>query len=196
MTSIRARLLTVLFASLVIFAPAWAECRGHGHGAGCGGCGGCGGGGGAGMAEARDTFHALLGHHESIRRTVEDVEGGVVTMTTSDKPEVAALLRTHVRQMEERVRQGAGLRHWDPLFVELFKHYDKIRMTIVDVEGGVRVTETSDDPQVTALIRQHARTVSEFAAEGFDRAHRESPLPEGYGVPATSAEPGSPPSRP
>lgn len=184
--------IAVLLTAVWIVTPAWSECRGHGN------CGGCGGNHGAAsaMADVRDTFHALLGRHEAIRRTIEDIEGGVSTVTTSDDPAVVDSIRVHVRQMEQRLKDGAGLRHWDPLFVEIFKHHDRIRMTIVDVEGGVRVTETSDDPQVVALVRQHARVVSEFVSDGFERAHRESPLPEGYGVPPTAAAPESPRSRP
>jgi hypothetical protein len=51
----------------------------------------------------------------------------------------------------------------------------------LETGGGVRVTETSEDPRVTALIRQHAtRGVSEFVQGGFERARRTTPLPEGY----------------
>jgi quercetin dioxygenase-like cupin family protein len=40
------------------------------------------------------------------------------------------------------------------------------------------VVETSDDPEVVALIRQHAhRAVSEFVERGMDRAHEPTPLP-------------------
>jgi uncharacterized protein YdcH (DUF465 family) len=164
------------------FGPVLAGGPG-GCGKGC--CGGCGGkGGGAAsasvpaMPEVRDTFHALLADHAKIKRTVEDVEGGVLSVTTSEEPAVAEKIRLHVRQMKSRMEAGAGLRHWDPLFVAIFENHDKIAMTIEDVPGGVRVVETSKDPKVTALIRQHARRgVSEFVARGFDRAHEPTPMP-------------------
>jgi len=134
-----------------------------------------------GIAEARDVFHELLAKHDKIKRTVEDIPGGVRTVTTSDDPEIAGLIRLHVRQMAARYEAGMPVRKWDPLFVELLKHFDKITMTMEDVPGGLRVIETSDDPQVALLIRQHAhRGVSEFVERGFDRAHEASPLPEGY----------------
>lgn len=69
----------------------------------------------------------------------------------------------------------------DPLFRELFKHADKIEMQIQNLENGVLVIETSEDPQVVELIQQHAnRAVSEFAAQGMKRAMQPTPLPEGY----------------
>lgn len=68
----------------------------------------------------------------------------------------------------------------DPLFREIFQHHEKIEMQVEDVPGGVRVRETSDVPQVGALIRQHARrAVSEFVDRGMERAMRPTPLPPG-----------------
>jgi uncharacterized protein len=181
------RTLWVLgLASALAFGTAlvdtWAGpgCRGSGAAAGCGM-----GGGSTSMADARDTFHALLGDHEKIRRTIEEIEGGVATTTVSDDPVVTKEIRKHVRQMKGRVETGEGLRSWDPLFVEVFKHHDEIAMAIEDVPGGAKVRETSQNPDVVKLIRAHAKTVSEFAERGFERAHEASPLPADYPSPKT-----------
>lgn len=133
----------------------------------------------AGM-QAHDAIEALFANHEKVTRRVEEIAGGIRAFTTSNDPEVARQLRTHVGQMKARLEAGMPMRRFDPLFRELFAHADKIRMTIDEVPGGVRVTETSDDPQVVLLIRQHARTVSEFAEQGFDRMPVPSTLPAGY----------------
>lgn len=54
-------------------------------------------------------------------------------------------------------------------------------MGIQDLENGVLVTKTSENPQVVLLIQQHAnRAVSEFAEQGMQRAMQPTPLPEGY----------------
>jgi hypothetical protein len=126
-------------------------------------------------------IHGLLMQHEKIHRAVEEIPGGVRTMTTSEDPQVTDLIRTHVREMKERIEKGQPIRQMDPLFREIFRHHEKIRLEIEDVPGGVRATETSDDPQVTLLIRQHAkRAVSEFVQGGMNRAMQGTPLPEGY----------------
>ena len=136
---------------------------------------------GGGMPEDMRRIHDLLDNHLKIRRDVQEIPGGVLTTTTSDDAKVTAMIRAHVRQMKDRVEQGQPVRMWDPLFVELFRHHDKIRTQVEDVEGGMKVTQTSDDPDVTRLIRQHAtRGVSEFAAAGWDRVHQPTPLPSGY----------------
>lgn len=133
------------------------------------------------MPQVMGLIHDLLDDHLKIRRDVQEIPGGVLTTTTSDDANVTAMIRAHVRQMKDRVEQGQPVRMWDPLFVELFRNYDKVRTQVEDIDGGVKVTQTSDDPDVTRLIRQHAtRGVSEFVAGGWDRVHEPTPLPAGY----------------
>ena len=134
---------------------------------------------GQGRGAHHDTIHALLADHEAIERRVVDRADGVETWTESDDPAIAARIREHVRQMKDRLASGRPMRRWDPLFAEIFKHADVISMEIEDTPRGVRVIETSDDPEVVALIRQHAhRAVSEFVERGMDRAHEPTPLPD------------------
>jgi hypothetical protein len=125
--------------------------------------------------------HDLLVPHDAIRRQVDDIEGGIRARTTSDDPSVAQLIQTHVLQMKGRIETGRPIRQMDPLFREIIEHYGAISMTVNQIPGGVEVTETSPDPQVALLIRQHAHhAVSEFVARGMDRAMQPTPLPAGY----------------
>jgi len=126
-------------------------------------------------------IHDLLVRHDAIRRQVDDLPDGIRARTTSDDPSVAQLIQTHVQQMKGRIETGRPIRQMDPLFREIFEHYGAISMTLNNIPGGVEVTETSPDPQVALLIRQHAhRAVSEFVARGMDRAMQPTPLPTGY----------------
>lgn len=139
------------------------------------------GGMGGRMRRHMRVIHRLLVEHEDISRTVEEIPGGIRSITVSRRPEITDAIRAHVRQMKARVETGEPIRQMDPVFREIFEHHTKIQMEIDDVPGGARVTETSDDPQVVLLIRQHAeRAVSEFVADGMQRAMRPTPLPPGY----------------
>lgn len=134
-----------------------------------------------GMMQDMGTIHGLLANHKSVERRVEDLPNGVRTTTTSDDPRMAGLIRTHVRQMKARYERDQPIRMMDPVFRELFENRDKTSLRYEDIPGGIRVTHTSDDPQVVLLIRQHARRfVSEAAAQGMSRAMRPTPLPPGY----------------
>jgi hypothetical protein len=133
------------------------------------------------MMEDMRVIRGLLVNHERIRRRVEDVADGIRARTTSEDPEIAELIRTHVTRMKARVDDGDPIRLMDPLFREIFEHHEAIEMEVERTPRGVLVVETSADPQVTLLIRQHAhRAVSEFVAEGMGRAMRPTPLPRGY----------------
>lgn len=133
------------------------------------------------MMEEMRVIRELLAGHELIRRRVEDVPGGIRSRTTSGDPELSELIGTHVAQMKARVEAGDPIRHMDPLFREIFEHHAAIEMDVESISGGVLVVEISEVPQVELLIRQHARrAVSEFVAEGMERAMRPTPLPRGY----------------
>jgi hypothetical protein len=156
--------------------PGYGRGKGPGHGAGRGGPP-------ESMRDVHDTIHALLADHKKISRTVKRIPGGVLTETTSQDPAVMANLFKHIAQIQQRMASGQAMRHWDPLFVELFKHAKKIKMEVEPIKNGLRVKSTSKDPQVTLLIRQHAeKGISEFVKNGLKSAQKPVPLPEGYKV--------------
>lgn len=131
----------------------------------------------ADMAADRDVFHFLLTNHKDITRTVKNRDDGVETVTESDKKDVAAKIQEHAAAMHKRVKDGNGIRLRDPLFAELFKHYDKIEMTVEKTDKGVKVTETAKAKEVVKLIQAHAEVVSKFVKDGFDEAHKTHPVP-------------------
>ncbi|WP_169974627.1 hypothetical protein [Tautonia rosea] len=92
------------------------------------------------------------------------------TKTVTDRPELVASLREHVRQMSKRLETGRLVRVWDPIFRAIFAHADEITMTWTDIEGGIEVVETSENPQVVSLIRAHAKKVNSFVAGGHEAA--------------------------
>ena len=129
------------------------------------------------FATDRDTFHFLLENHKAIKRTVKKLDNGIETVTESDKPEVAKKIQEHVPAMYERLKSGKGVRYWDPLFAEVFKHGKKMTMEIEKTEKGVKVTEKSDEADVVKIIQAHAEVVSKFVEKGFDEAHKAHPVP-------------------
>ncbi len=147
---------------------------------------GMGGGRGA-MQSAMSLVHEFRG---SIERTVVEIDQGVVTTTVSPgDPDAARMLVQHVNKMKRLLESGGRVRAWDPLFREIFDRYEEIDMLVEPIDGGVRVTETSNDPEVAKLIQAHARKVDEFLARGPAAVHEATPLPEGY-TPSDPASPG------
>ena len=129
------------------------------------------------FAADRDAFHFLLEHRKDVKRIVKNLEHGVETLTESNDAEVAKKIREHVAAMHKRVKDGKGIHYRDPLFAEIFKHYDKITMKVEKTDKGVKVIETSDDPYVAKLIQAHSAVVTKFIENGHDEVRKNHALP-------------------
>ncbi|MDD5003387.1 MAG: hypothetical protein PHS70_04600 [Acidithiobacillus sp.] len=128
----------------------------------------------------QEVFHTLLRHHDQIQRELTQLPNGIRSLTTSANPEIVGLLHDHVPAMHHRLEENFGLRFWDPAFPEIFAQREKVRMEVTLVPHGVLVEETSEDPNVVALIQAHGAVVSLFVQRGFVQAREVSPLPDNY----------------
>ena len=124
--------------------------------------------GSATMAEMT-TIHELFTNHDRIKRTVTNLPDGIRTVTESDDPRIAELIKTHVARMGERVRAGndPGLPIESPALHSIFQDKDKIHTTYETTATGVVVVQTSTDPNVVAALQQHASEVSDFVEAGM-----------------------------
>lgn len=123
------------------------------------------------------TIHSLFDQHKNITRSVRKIDGGIEAVTESSDPKTAAMIQEHTWAMKNRLEKGQPVRMWDPLFRELFTHAAKIAMKVTNTPKGVKVEETSTDPDVARLIQSHAEGVSEFIREGHKVMHKEHPVP-------------------
>lgn len=133
---------------------------------------------GGGQMKDMQTIHTLFEHNEKITRTVKLIKTGVETLTDSDDPKVQALIIEHTLAMQKRLENKQPIRQWDPLFAELFKNADKIKLEITRTPKGVKVMETASDPYVVKLVQAHAQGVSEFVLEGTSSMAKRHELPE------------------
>jgi uncharacterized protein len=140
----------------------------------------------------QEVFQYLLANHDKIKRTVKELPNGVETLTESETPQVAAKIKEHVEWMSVRIKEANPIRMRDPLFAEIFKHTDKIKMQHENTEKGARVTETSDDPAVVKLIQAHAKVVSGFVERGFAEAMKNHPVPDAKGLISAPGSPANP----
>ncbi|MFN3194117.1 MAG: DsrE family protein [Aureliella sp.] len=127
--------------------------------------------------EDHEVFQFLLQNHKKITRKVTELKDGVETLTESVDPEIAAKIKEHVEWMEYRIEETNPIRMRDPLFAEIFRHTDKIKMKHEETKNGVRVIETSEDPHVVKLIQAHAKVVSGFVERGFAEAMKNHAVP-------------------
>ncbi len=127
------------------------------------------------VAKDRDMWQELLGANTKIRRTVRHTESGVEAVTESDDPAVAAKIIEHAKAMQARMKVSAQVRVWDPVFAELFKKHGAVTIEVTPTEKGVKIGESSADPEAVVLLRSHAMGVSEFVREGHAAGRRPTP---------------------
>ena len=131
----------------------------------------------AGSAMAHDAatmaqlgaIHDLFLNHDKITRTVVNLPDGIRTITESDDPRIAELLKGHVAEMGERVAVGddPGLPIESDALHSLFRDYANIETTTEITEKGVVVIQTSTNPETVAALQQHASEVTDFVEQGM-----------------------------
>lgn len=120
------------------------------------------------MAQMGD-IHELFSNHDRITRTVTNLPDGIRTVTESDDPRIAQILKDHVATMRQRVDTGndPGLPIESEALHSIFKNYDKIETKVETTEKGVVVVQTSTDPEAVAALQQHASEVTDFVKDGM-----------------------------
>ena len=136
-------------------------------------------------SDFRGVIHSLFSSHAKVDRAVEKTETGYTATTTSKDPEVAAMLKKHVSQMEARLESGAGVRRWDPAFVELREHYESMITKIELMENGVSVSVVGKTPEAILVAQNHAQIISDFVEKGESQMH--ATHPPALDTPSTTA---------
>jgi hypothetical protein len=119
------------------------------------------------MAEM-GVIHELMVNHDRINRTVTNLTDGIRTVTESDDPEIAKIIKDHVLSMDQRVSAGndPGLPMESPAVHSIFRSADKVQTSIQETANGV-VVQTSTDPETVAALKKHASEVSDLVKGGM-----------------------------
>jgi hypothetical protein len=125
-----------------------------------------------------ELFHFLLDHRKEITRQVTNLPNGIETLTESDNPMVVEKLQAHVESMYKRMEEKRPIHARDPLFAEIFRNADKIKMKLEKTKKGVKVIETSEDAYVAKLIQAHAEVVNLFLKNGRAEMMKNHALPD------------------
>ena len=111
--------------------------------------------------------HGMLQRHEKIARTVTNLPDGIRTVTESDDPQIAQLIKAHVASMEKRLDEGRIFNLFSPTLPVLFDNKEAIETIVEMTEKGATVTQRSAEPKVVAALQAHAVEVSELAQDGM-----------------------------
>jgi TolA-binding protein len=116
----------------------------------------------------------MFRNFQSLSRTVERLDNGIRTTTTSDDPQVMGALASHVMGMIDRVEQGRDPQVFiqSPTLDILFARRETIT-TMIDwaEDGSIIVEQTSTDPEVVEALHIHADEVTDMANRGMQAVH-------------------------
>lgn len=121
---------------------------------------------GPGMMDM-SSYMAMFQRHNELRRSVEEIPGGVRTTTESDSPDLVAQLQAHVAAMYSQVDQGDEVACMSQSLPTLFRRAPDYHRQITLTAKGLIAVETADDPALTQAIRAHAREVTGFVVDGM-----------------------------
>ena len=119
------------------------------------------------------TSHQLVMNHDRIKRTVTNLPNGVRTVTESDDPRLAALIKEHVATTVARVEKGddPGLPIETAALHAIFRNNGKVHTSADTTAKGIVVVQTSDDSATVAALQQHASEVSALVEGGMAAMH-------------------------
>lgn len=126
--------------------------------------------GNSGMMEGNSDMRVvrqLFAYHDQIRRSVEEIPGGVRTLTESDNPEIATLIQQHVASMHQRLEDGRWFAMMSRTLPTLFRNADRYQRQSQITSNGIAVTKTSDDAELASVLSEHAQEVTEFVQNGM-----------------------------
>ncbi len=114
-------------------------------------------------------IHQLFADRSQIHRTVEEIPGGMRSLTESNNPQVAALIQQHVASMYKRLEDGRefSMMNMSRTIPIMFRNADRYQRQFAQTATGLVVTETSNNSDMTNIIKEHAREVDRFIAEGM-----------------------------
>jgi hypothetical protein len=119
-----------------------------------------------------NVYMEMFNRHNEIKRVVEQIPGGVRTTTQSDAPDLTAQLHTHVSTMYSHLQQGDEMTCMSRTLPTLFQNANNYRRQLTLTPTGVIAEETSDDPHLTDVIREHAKEIDGFVREGMSAMMR------------------------
>jgi hypothetical protein len=124
------------------------------------------------MAEM-GAIHQLMVNHDRVNRTVTNLANGIHTVTESDDPQIAGIIKEHVLGMDQHVSAGndPGLPMESPALHSIFQNADKVRTSLQMTAKGVVVVQTSTDPETVAALQKHASEVSDLVKGGMAAMH-------------------------
>ena len=111
--------------------------------------------------------------HQGITREVTNLANGIDTTTEAEDEQLREAIVSHVSMMVTRLEEGKNPEVFiqSPTLDALFGVYEDIDTEIEMTDKGVKVIQTSSNPEAVRLLQTHAAEVSDMAKRGMQAVH-------------------------
>ena len=111
--------------------------------------------------------------HKGIERNVTNIPNGIITVTEAKDEVLREAIVSHVSMMVTRLQDGQNpeVIIQSPTLDALFEFHVAIDTEIELTDMGVKVIQTSANPQVVKLLQTHAVEVSDMSERGMQAVH-------------------------
>ena len=111
--------------------------------------------------------------HKGITRSVANLRNGIVTTTEAVDETLREAIVSYSSMMVIRLQEGRNpeVIIQSPTLDALFDLYEDIPTVIEFTDMGVRVLQTSSNPDVIKLLQRHAGEVSDMASRVMQAVH-------------------------
>lgn len=115
----------------------------------------------------------MFRNFRKLERSVMILPNGIATLTSASDPGVMDALVSHVTGMITRVEEGRDPQVFiqSPVLDIIFERRARLRTEIEMTDAGIKVTQTSDDPELVAALHRHAGEVTDMAEQGMHAVH-------------------------
>jgi len=121
------------------------------------------------VSDLREIFRS----HKGITREVTNISNGIITATEAEDETLREAIVSHVSMMVTRLQEGKNPEVFiqSPTLDALFEVYAEIDTEIELTDMGVKVIQTSANPEVVGLLQKHAAEVSDMSKRGMQAVH-------------------------
>jgi hypothetical protein len=122
--------------------------------------------------ESRE-LEIMFRNFTNITRSLEHLPNGIRATTFSLDPEIMDVITSHVVGMIARVEEKRDpmVRIQSPTLDIFFEKAELIETNIEITDQGIVVTQTSNDPDMIAALKNHAEEVSDMTLRGMHAVH-------------------------
>lgn len=110
----------------------------------------------------KQVFQTLLLEHPTLKRTVEKLPDGLISVYLSENKKIVQLLQQHAPATFRRINDENCTAKLSQLYSNIEAHVSNIETRIENITLGVVVTETTKDSATNTLLHELSEAIDQY----------------------------------